>query len=86
MENIVNQDEKVIINRPNKKVIFWDTVRRIFYLLIGIGITVYLCHSCLHCQDCNIVVTIHLCIISLTCFLSFGIPIDKLVSGINFSQ
>lgn len=49
-------------------------------LAVGAGIALYLCQNYLHCNTCNPVVTVFLCIVSLSCLVSVGLPVDRLVS------
>lgn len=49
-------------------------------LYFGYLIGKYLCSNCLFCKDCNPIVTTYLSIISLSCFVNIGLPIDKLAN------
>lgn len=49
-------------------------------LAIGIFIGKYLCDNCIHCNTCNPIVASYLSIVSLSCLINIGLPIDKLAN------
>lgn len=75
----VNLKDIVLELDMSEKAKRWIKIEKIIFLIVGICITVFLCAFCLTCNDCNIIVTIHLSIISLSCYAHFGLPIDKLI-------
>jgi len=57
-----------------------EMIRKILVFAIGIFISWYLFDKCLFCPNCNSFVIIHFSLISFTCFVSCGVPIDKIIS------
>lgn len=73
--NITTEHQQFIVNK--KAYLAFAIVRFIAHAIVGIWIANILYAECLHCTDCNIVVTIFLSIISLGCFVNVGLPIEK---------
>jgi hypothetical protein len=82
-------------DKPTEEIVFAldqkaktsDVIKRIIYFLIGLGIAIFLCISCLFCSTCNIIVTAYLCFLSFICFCNAGIPVSgellKMLSKIS---
>jgi hypothetical protein len=54
---------------------------KIVMALVGIGIAVVIYTECLHDKDCHPVAVAFFALLSLTCFYSAGLPVDKLVNA-----
>jgi hypothetical protein len=83
-EKIIHKSDKEIIYGLDRKGKRRDFFRKLIYFLIGLGITIFLCFKCLPCNNCHTIVTIHLSILSLICFVNAGIPVSSdILSIIN---
>lgn len=63
----------------------FEIVRRIILLSVGIWITRVLFLYCLFNPGTNTIVTTFFCVISMACFISVGLPADKLAK-ISFTN
>ncbi|HEY9081924.1 MAG TPA: hypothetical protein VIN73_01210 [Vicingaceae bacterium] len=65
------------------KIINW--IRIITFFFIGCFLSYQLYDKCLYCENCHIVVTIHYSVLSMICFVTCGIPVDKVlkINGIS---
>jgi hypothetical protein len=81
-EEISKSSEKEAVFELDRKGKRRDLLRKLMYFLFGSGITVFLCIMCLPCNNCHTVVTIHLSILSLICFINSGIPVSSEILGI----
>ncbi len=61
--------------------VFWfEFVRATLFLAFGGWIMHVLYYYCLFNTNTNPIVTVYFCLLSLGCFISVGIPIDKLAN------
>ncbi len=73
--NITTEHQQFVVSKRLHLTI--SIFRFLVHAVVGIWIARILYCECLHCTDCNIVVTIFLSIISLSCFVNMGLPIEK---------
>ncbi len=73
--NITTKHQQFIVSRGLYLTI--SISRFIAHGLVGVWIAQILYNECLHCKDCNVVVTVFLSLISLGCFANIGLPIEK---------
>lgn len=84
IEKEVDKSTKEDVEEFDKKAKRRVFIGKAIYFLFGSGITVFLCVKCLPCNDCHTIVTIHLSVLSLICFINSGIPISsEILSLIN---
>jgi len=58
----------------------WELILRGIMFVLGAGIAVMIYRECLHDPDCNPIAVGYFSLLSLTFFLTSGLPVDKLVS------
>ena len=67
------------------KFVFWfEIIRATAFFCFGVWILHILYYYCLFNPNTNNIVTVYFCLLSLGCFLSIGIPIDK-ISNISLT-
>ena len=71
-------DVKVISRRW---AIVLAALHKLVMAIAGIGIALLIYFECLHDKDCNPVAVGFFALLSLTCFYSAGLPVDKLVNA-----
>ncbi len=53
---------------------------KLFFLGVGVSISVLLYNNCLFNPNCNTIVTIYFALLGLACFLHAGVSVDKLAN------
>jgi len=76
--NITTKHQQFVVNKW--MYIVFAVMRFLANAGIGIYIAIILYKECLHCPDCNTVVTTFLSLISIGCFVKMGLPLDKLAN------
>lgn len=85
MEKEVEKETQFIETKPSGWIRFLGYTRIIISFGLGCWITWLLYTNCLHCSDCHIVVTAHMSLLALICFVNCCVPVDKIIkiSGIT---
>jgi hypothetical protein len=71
---------------PRSWYLVYTLFAKIVNLIAGICISKYVYDECLFKNDCNLIATAYFCMLGLTCFVNFGLPVYKVSNFKSFTE
>ena len=75
----VSKETRHVKTEVSKWVYIYEFFRRLTNIFLGSFISYKLYFDCLKCNDCNSIVVVYFCLLSLAFFINAGVPVNKLV-------